>query len=128
MYTPTEKSGVVTVATASQPKNQQRTVVIYFGSGRETYLNLVQAEDSSKFLSFIQQPLQMQLGAEKHRVGCSGNTRYTGHGKREHFVQGWLGEREVVPICRVRCCCCRAVFTVLPSFILRYRRQDSARQ
>lgn len=30
-----------------------------------------------------------------------------------------------MPICRVRCCGCGAVFTVLPSFILRYRRQDS---
>ena len=30
-----------------------------------------------------------------------------------------------VPIYRVRCCGCGAVFTVLPSFILRYRRQDS---
>ncbi len=30
-----------------------------------------------------------------------------------------------VPIYRVRCCGCGAVFTVLPSYILRYRRQDS---
>jgi hypothetical protein len=33
--------------------------------------------------------------------------------------------RNPIPICRTRCQSCRAVFTVLPSFILRYRRQDA---
>jgi hypothetical protein len=40
-------------------------------------------------------------------------------------LQGWLGQAETIAICRVRCKTCRAVFTVLPSFILRYRRQDA---
>ena len=99
--------------------------MVYFGSERETYLQLVQAADSKGFLQFIKQPLQVQLGVEKHKVKCSDRSRYTVHGKRERYLQGWLGERMVVPIYRVRCCDCGAVFTVLPSFILRYRRQDS---
>ena len=53
------------MATASQTKKQQRTAVIYFGSGRETYLSLVQAEDSSKFLSFIQQKTANATGSGK---------------------------------------------------------------
>lgn len=31
----------------------------------------------------------------------------------------------MIPICRVRCQGCQAVFTVLPSFLMRYRRQDT---
>ena len=76
------------MATASLPKNQQRTAVIYFGSERETYLYLVQAEDSTAFLQFIQQPLQAQLGIEKHKVNCPNRSRYTGHGRRERYLQG----------------------------------------
>jgi len=34
-----EKSRVAAVVKVSQPKNQQRTAVIYFGSERETYLH-----------------------------------------------------------------------------------------
>lgn len=93
--------------------------MIYFGYERETYLHLVQAEDSTAFLQFIQQPLQAQLGVEKHKPNCCDRSRYTGHGRRERYLQGWLGERVRVPICRVRSCGCGAVFTVLPSFILR---------
>ena len=125
MYTPTGKSGVAIVTNSSQPKNQRRTAIIYFGFKRETYLELVKAEDSSEFLRFVQQPLQTQLGVEKHKPNCCDRSRYTGRVLRERSVQGWVGERVTVPICRVRCCRCGAVFTVLPSFILRYRRQDS---
>ncbi len=62
---------------ATLPKNQQRTAVIYFGSERETYLQLVQAADSKAFLQFIKQPLQVQLGVETHKVNCPDRSRYT---------------------------------------------------
>lgn len=75
------------MATASQPKNQQRTAVIYFGSERETYLHLVQAEDSATFLRFIQQPLQAQLGVEKHKVNCPDRSHYTVHGRRSRYLR-----------------------------------------
>jgi hypothetical protein len=38
------------VKTASQPKNQQRTAIVYFTSKRENYLELAEAEDSSELL------------------------------------------------------------------------------
>lgn len=74
---------------ATLPKNQQLPAVIYFGSERETYLQLVQAADSKAFLQFIQQPLQVQLGVEKHKVNCPDRSRYTGLVLRERSVQGW---------------------------------------
>lgn len=82
------------------PKNQERTAVVYFGPQREDYFRLAAAEGRREFLSFIQQPLQVQLGAEKHRAGSGNTSRYTGHGQRERYVQGWLGERVRIPICR----------------------------
>lgn len=104
--------------------NQKRTAIVYFGPQQEDYLKLVQAEDRSAFIQFIQLPLQEQLVSEIHNSGCSDASCYTVHGLRERRVQGWLGETRVIPICRVRCQSCRAVFTVLPSFLMRYRRQD----
>ena len=52
-------------------------------------------------------------------------TTYTVHSQRNRQLQGLLGSKETIAICRVRCQTCGAVFTVLPSFILRYRRQDA---
>ena len=105
--------------------NQKRTAIVYFGSQQEDYLKLVQTDDRSRFIEFIQRPLQAQLVLEMHNNGCADTSRYTVHGLRERRVQGWIGETRVIPICRVRCQSCRAVFTVLPSFLMRYRRQDS---
>jgi len=106
-------------------QNQKRTAIIYFGPQQDDYLNLVQTEDRRGFLAYIQRPLAAQIGPEQHRLGCDGRSRYTVHGLRERRVQGWLGQTRVIPICRVRCQGCRAVFTVLPSFLMRYRRQET---
>lgn len=105
--------------------NQKRTAVICFGSQQEDYLKLVAAENRREFIEFIQRPLQTQLVLEMHNNGCCDTSCYTVHGLRERRVQGWLGQNRVIPICRVRCQSCRAVFTVLPSFLMRYRRQDT---
>ena len=109
----------------TEGKNQQRTAIVYFGPNREDYLNRVEADDSREFLDYVQQPLRVQLGAEKHRDNCPDLSRYTGHSKRTRSLQGWVGQPTELPIRRVRCCSCQAVFTVLPSFVCRYRRQDS---
>jgi hypothetical protein len=39
------------------PQNQKRTAIVYFGSQQEDYL-LVQAEDRSSYIEYIQAPLQ----------------------------------------------------------------------
>jgi len=72
-------------------------------------LQLAEAKDSSAFLREVQQPLQQQLEAEKHRVVQMAAA--TSHGKRERSLQGWVGDRTIVPIHRVRCCGCGAVNT-----------------
>ena len=108
----------------TKSKKQQRTAIVYFGSQRQDYLDLAQAPDTSAFLNFVQQPLQQQLTQDKHKSDCT-HHQYTNHGKRLRSLQDWLGAKIMLPVFRVRCCGCGAVFTVLPSFILRYRRQDA---
>lgn len=110
---------------AEAHQNQKRTAIVYFGDQQEDYLKLIQAPERSAFIEYIQRPLQAQLTQDMHHRGCSDRSCYTLHGLRERRVQGWLGEKRVIPICRVRCQSCRAVFTVLPSFLMRYRRQDT---
>jgi Domain of unknown function (DUF6431) len=110
----------------SEPRtNQKRTAILYFGETRQAYLNLVEPKRHKAFLEFIQPLLSAQLQVEQHHAGCSDQSHYTIHSQRNRQLQSLLGVKETLPICRVRCQNCRAVFTVLPSFILRYRRQDS---
>ena len=104
---------------------QNRTAILYFGPTKQDYLTLVDAENHQAYLDYVQPLLKAQLTPEMHHAGCSDPSRYTVHSKRHRSLQGWLGHKEDIPICRTRCCCCRAVFTVLPSFIMRYRRQDT---
>ena len=106
-------------------QNQNRTAIVYFGPSQQDYLKLVQAEKRSTLIKYIQSPLQAQLGIERHNASCADTSRYTVHELRSRKVQGWLGESRTMEICRVRCCSCRAVFTMLPSFLMRYRRQDT---
>ena len=105
--------------------HQNRTAIVHFGATKQDYLDLVQSEDRKPLIEYLQAPLTAQLSPERHKPCCRDTSRYTIHALRERQVQGWLGPVETIPICRVRCQSCRAVFTVLPSFILRYRRQDA---
>ena len=59
-----------------------------------------------------------------HKASCSAGGRLTRH---SHYARVRLGG---LTIWRVQCTTCKAVFTVLPHFVLRYRRMspDVARQ
>lgn len=110
--------------TATRPY-QNRTAIVYFGPSKQDYLNLIEAQSHREYLDYAQLFLKEQLPLEMHHDNCHDSSCYTIHSQRTRFVQSWLGEKEEINICRVRCRCCRAVFTVLPSFIMRYRRQDT---
>jgi hypothetical protein len=59
----------------------------------------------------------MALGFQlKHKATCRGGGCLTRH---SHYVRVRLGG---VTIWRIQCTTCRAVFTVLPHFVLRYRQ------
>ena len=79
--------------------------------------------DGKAFLEFVFAFL-LSLGFQlTHKATCHGGGRLTRH---SHYVRIRLGG---VTIWRIQCTTCKAVFTVLPHFVLRYRqmRPDVAR-
>src|SRR5262250_2110687 len=105
--------------TARQTR-ENRTITIDF-QNEATYFQLL--GDGKAFLEFVFAFL-LSLGFQlKHKATCHGGGCLTRH---SHYVR--LRVRGIT-IWRVQCTTCRAVFTVLPHFVLRYHamRSDVAR-
>jgi hypothetical protein len=110
----------VTHAKHRSPDPQNRTITVDFRS-EATYFQLL--GNGEAFLECVI-AFVMSLGVQlKHKATCRGDGCLTRH---SHYVRVRLGG---VTIWRLQCTTCRAVFTVLPHFILRYRqmRPDMAR-
>src|SRR5215831_13273374 len=92
---------------------ENRTITIDF-QNEATYFQLL--GDGKTFLEFVCAFL-LSLGFQlKHKATCSGGRCLTRH---SHYVRVQLGG---LTIWRVQCTMCKAVFTVLPHFVLRYRQ------
>ncbi|HSX83313.1 MAG TPA: hypothetical protein VLQ80_32755, partial [Candidatus Saccharimonadia bacterium] len=105
---------------AAKQARENRTITVDF-QNEATYFQLL--ADGRAFvecvLAFI-----LSLGFQlKHKATCSGGGYLTRH---SHYVRVRLGG---LTIWRIQCTRCKAVFTVLPHFVLRYRqmRPDVAR-
>ena len=98
--------------TARQTR-ENRTITIDF-QNEATYMQLL--GDGKAFLECVL-AFVMSLGFQlKHKATCGGGGCLTRH---SHYVRVRLGG---VTIWRIQCTTCRAVFTILPHFILRYRQ------
>jgi hypothetical protein len=92
---------------------ENRTITVDF-QNEATYFQLL--GDGKAFLECIL-AFVMSLGFQlKHKATCSGGGCLTRH---SHYARVRLGG---VTIWRIQCTTCRAVFTVLPHFVLRYRQ------
>src|SRR6201981_69291 len=106
--------------TARQTR-ENRTLTIDF-QNEATYFQLL--DNGKAFLECVL-AFVLSLGFQlKHKATCDGGGCLTRH---SHYVRLRLGG---VTIWRVQCTRCKAVFTVLPHFVLRYRcmSPDVARQ
>ena len=106
---------------AAKQTRTNRTITIDF-QHEATYHQLL--GDGKAFLEFVCAFL-LSLGFQlKHKATCHGSGCLTRH---SHYVRVRLGE---VIIWRIQCTTCKAVFTVLPHFVLRYRqmRPEVARE
>jgi hypothetical protein len=104
---------------AKQPR-ENRTITVDF-QNEATYFQLL--GDGKAFLEFVFAFL-LSMGFQlTHKTTCHGGGCLTRH---SHYVRIRLGG---VTIWRIQCTTCKAVFTVLPHFVLRYRqmRPDVAR-
>jgi hypothetical protein len=92
---------------------ENRTITIDF-QNEATYFQLL--GDGKAFLEFVFAFL-LSLGFQlKHKATCRGAGGLTRH---SHYVRVRLGG---LTIWRVQCTTCKAVFTILPHFVLRYRQ------
>jgi hypothetical protein len=108
------------MGTAAKPMRDNRTITVDFRD-EATYFHLL--SDGKAFLECVFAFL-LALGFQlKHKATCDGGGCLTRH---SHYMRARLGG---VTIWRVQCTRCKAVFTVLPHFVLRYRsmRPDVAR-
>jgi hypothetical protein len=100
------------MGTAAKPTRENRTITVDFRS-EATYFQLL--GNGQAFLECVI-AFVMSLGFQlKHKATCRGGGCLTRH---SHYVRVRLGG---ITIWRMQCTTCRAVFTVLPHFVLRYR-------
>jgi hypothetical protein len=98
--------------TARQTRDN-RTITIDFHD-ETTYFKLL--DDRRVFVEFVLAFL-LALGFQlKHKAACGGGGCLTRH---SHYMRVRVGG---VTIWRIQCTTCKAVFTILPHFILRYRQ------
>src|SRR5882724_4135197 len=94
---------------------ENRTITID-SQNETTYVQLL--GDGKAFLEFVFAFL-LSLGFQlKHKATCGGGGCLTRH---SHYVRLRLGG---VTIWRLQCTTCKAVFTVLPHFVLRSRQMS----
>jgi hypothetical protein len=100
------------MSTAAKPTRENRTITVDFRD-EATYFRLL--ADGKAFVECVLAFL-MVLGFQlKHKATCRGGGCLTRH---SHDVRVRLGG---ISIWRMQCTTCKAVFTVLPHFVLRYR-------
>jgi hypothetical protein len=101
------------MGTAAKPTRENRTITVDF-QNETTYVQLL--GDRKAFLELVMAFI-LSIGVQlKHRATCRGGGCLTRH---SHYLRLRLGG---VTIWRLQCTTCRAVFTVLPHFVLRYRQ------
>src|SRR5215831_2298857 len=97
---------------SAKPTRQNRTITVDFQEP-STYVQLM--HDGKAFVEFVFAFL-LALGFQlKHKATCTGGGCLTRH---SHYARMRLGG---LTIWRIQCTTCKAVFTVLPHFVLRYR-------
>jgi hypothetical protein len=105
------------MGTAVKPTRENRTITVDF-QDESTYGHLL--GDGKAFLECILAFL-LSLGFQlNHKATCRGGGCLTRH---SYYIRVRLGG---VTIWRLQCTTCKAVFTVLPRFVLRYRQMRPA--
>src|SRR6266702_4087046 len=107
--------------TTARQTRDNRTITVDF-QNEATYFHLL--GDGKAFVELVL-AFVLALGLQlKHKATCHGGGCLTRH---SHYARVRLGG---LTIWRMQCTACKAVFTVLPHFVLRYRRMgpDVARQ
>src|SRR3989475_13290553 len=103
------------MAQTTKATRQNRTITVDF-QDPSTYFQLI--SDGKAFVEFVLAFI-LSLGFQLyHKSTCNDDGSLTRH---SHYARLRLGG---LTIWRMQCASCKAVFTVLPHFVLRYRRMS----
>lgn len=112
----------------TEQKRQNRTVTLYLGNTLAEYQKMISREGGIQALIRrveIADSLNWGHLADGHHAGCPRHLHFTHHDSYTRWVQHFDGTQSLVTLIRVRCLDCGAVFTIQPSFIVRYKRYDT---
>jgi len=112
----------------TKEKRQNRTVTLYLGTTLAEYEKMIATEDGIQALIRrveIADSLNWGHLADGHQPTCPRQLHFTHHDSYERWAKHFDGSQSLVTILRVRCLECGAVFTIQPSFIVRYKRYDT---
>lgn len=112
----------------SEKERENRTIVLPLGNTLNEYNELISTEvGMNQLIRRVEIADKLNWGhlADRHKPGCCRGHRFTCHGSYERGLNHYTGDRARVAIVRARCLDCGAAFTVLPAFVVRYKRQDA---
>lgn len=114
--------------TEAKPKRKNRTITLHLGNTLTEYeTTYLMDEDIQAVIRRVEIADSLDWGclATGHHEGCPRQLHFTRHGSYTRWAEHFNGTKSLVTILRVRCLDCEAVFTVQPSFIIRYKRYET---
>lgn len=114
--------------TEPKRKRKNRTIVLPLGNTLKEYNALISTETGmDQLVRRVETADQLNWGhlADGHKPGCRRRHRFTHHTSYQRWLGHYAGDRSRVTIVRVRCLDCEAIFTVLPAFVVRYKRYET---
>ncbi len=118
----------MTSISETKEKRQNRTITLYLGNTLAEYQNMISMEDGiATLIRRVEIADSLNWGhlANGHDAGCLRHLHFTHHDDYTRWIKHFDGTRSQVTIIRVRCLDCGVVFTIQPSFIVRYKRYDT---
>jgi len=112
----------------TKPTRQNRTITLHLGNTLSEYETTYLSEAGVKALIGrveIADSVDWGCLATGHKEGCPRQLQFTHHDSYTRSAKHFKGTQSEVTIHRVRCLDCGAVFSVQPSFIIRYKRYDT---
>ena len=107
---------------------QNRTITLHLGNTLAEYHQMICTESGIQALIQrveIADSLNWGHLADGHHAGCPRRLHFTHHDSYTRWAKHFDGTHSLVTIIRVRCLDCEAVFSIQPSFIVRYKRYDT---
>ena len=114
--------------TETKPKRQNRTITLHLGHTLAEYEMTYLTETGIKaIIEKVEQADSLNWGclATGHKAGCPRQLRFTYHSSYTRWAKHFDGTKSLVTIVRVQCLGCKAVFSVQPAFIIRYKRYET---